>query len=382
MYARDRILLYSSIVFAVCLPFYLVNTYSIDFIQYYSGFNLLLNSSNPYDSISLLTEQRNVGSLASEPMMLWVPPWTMVLMSPFLSLPTFQLSLLLWRMACVCILIITYHLFVTDQSNKKIKVFSILLLITNFPFFTSMQVGQVSPLLLLGVLGIMWGVLNTKPVVTGLSLPLLFIKPHLFIIFLSVFLFQIFKRKEFKYLAFGSFSFLFLLLITWFVNSSVIQNWINVMTGRVSTSVATNTSEWLCGTLVCNIKPLIDYIPFGKYLVVLIPLALTTFFLRNTSMFFSLVISLSISLVFSPYGWCFDSVVLLPINLIVINDYNLLIRHRVNLFYFFIILNFYGFLSLAKHNPTHYHFWWYPVGTLLIVALYVHYRKRTFPVLK
>ena len=376
MYTRDRILLYSSIVFAVCFPFYLAHTYSIDFIQYYSGFNLLLNSSNPYDPISLLTEQRTIGSLATEPMMLWAPPWTMILLSPVLSLPTFELSLLLWRVVCVCILIITYHLFVIDQSNKKIKVFSILLLITNFPLFTSMQVGQVSPLLLLGVVGVLWGVLNTKPLVVGLSLPLLSVKPHIFIIFSSVLLFQIVIKKEFRILFFGCFFFLSLMTITLLVNSQVIQNWIRLITYGVTNNVATDTSEWLCGTFVCNIKPLLDQILFGKYLVVLLPIVFSVYFLRKYSIFYSLIISLPLSLIFSPYGWCFDSLVLLPISLIVVNDISLEQRIRIDMLCLFIFINLVAFLMLTQQYPTHDQFWWYPVGYLIVIAKYIDLKKK------
>jgi hypothetical protein len=55
-----------------------------DFAEYWSAFQLFVENKNPY-SPSLTLETQRVFGPCVEPILLWNPPWLLVLFSPLLS---------------------------------------------------------------------------------------------------------------------------------------------------------------------------------------------------------------------------------------------------------------------------------------------------------
>ena len=66
-----------------------------DFTQYYAAARLLLQRSNPYDVGLLLEAERIIGWEATVPILMWNPPWTLVIIIPFTLFP-FQVASILW----------------------------------------------------------------------------------------------------------------------------------------------------------------------------------------------------------------------------------------------------------------------------------------------
>ena len=71
---------------------------TIDFIQYWSAFRAVMDGANPYDPEVLRGVQLLVGhdgAVAVLPIMMWTPPWILVVLSPILWVG-FSTAALLW----------------------------------------------------------------------------------------------------------------------------------------------------------------------------------------------------------------------------------------------------------------------------------------------
>jgi hypothetical protein len=67
-----------------------------DFIEYWSAARLNTQGLNPYDPILMLTLERELGWEMAQPRMMWNPPHTMALFSPFLLLE-YDVAKWVWR---------------------------------------------------------------------------------------------------------------------------------------------------------------------------------------------------------------------------------------------------------------------------------------------
>src|ERR1700687_1555271 len=66
-----------------------------DFVEYWAAGRLNAAGENPYDPEKLLPLERQAGRDTDEAVMMWNPPWTLLLVMPFGLLPA-RFSQLLW----------------------------------------------------------------------------------------------------------------------------------------------------------------------------------------------------------------------------------------------------------------------------------------------
>lgn len=76
---------------------------SNDFVEYWAAGRLLLAGENPYDPEALLAVERAVGWPKTKPLMMWNPPWTLLLVAPFALLP-FKVGVLAWLLTNIVLL--------------------------------------------------------------------------------------------------------------------------------------------------------------------------------------------------------------------------------------------------------------------------------------
>jgi hypothetical protein len=152
-----------------------------DFIEYWSAGQLLLQGKNPYDLNELYRIQVSLGLPYESPIVMWNPPWLLLWILPLLLLP-FKVAALAWLFLNLVLLLscgtVIWRLLSPAQPSRRIGV--ALIATTAFvPGLSAIRMGQMSALLLVGVVGFLYGVEKGKPLLAGMFLTLTTIKPHL-----------------------------------------------------------------------------------------------------------------------------------------------------------------------------------------------------------
>jgi hypothetical protein len=166
-----------------------------DFVEYWAAGRLNANGLNPYDPEQLLPLQLVAGRDTDEAVMMWNPPWTLALVMPLGLLParTAQLLWLLFHLAII--------LYCADWAWRachgpvKLRWLAWLLALTFLPTGFVLQAGQITPLVLLGIVGFLH-FQRRNGWLAGACAVLIAIKPHLLYLFwLALLLWTIEQRR-------------------------------------------------------------------------------------------------------------------------------------------------------------------------------------------
>src|SRR5262245_46440074 len=153
-----------------------------DFVEYWAAGRLNANGLDPYNPELLLPLQRLAGRDTDEAIMMWNPPWTLALVMPFGVLPA-RVAQLLWLGLHLAVL-----LFCADWAWRsfngppRFRWLAWLLALTFLPTAFVLQAGQITPLVLLGVVGFLH-FHRRKDWLAGACTVLIAIKPHLLSLF-------------------------------------------------------------------------------------------------------------------------------------------------------------------------------------------------------
>ena len=163
------------------MPSSLANFGSIDFVQYWSAYHLLVGGANPYDPQLTLTMQCSVGLHCTYPRTTYTPPWLWLLMSPVLRQP-FETAVWMWSQVSIALALASggclAWAFRLRPSGFLLTAAAALL---SFPFLIDLLFGQLSAVLLLGATLLFVGRTQGMPPLDAAGLVLLSAKPHLFL---------------------------------------------------------------------------------------------------------------------------------------------------------------------------------------------------------
>ena len=167
-----------------------------DYVEYWAAGNLNLNGGNPYDPQQLLPLQHAAGRYFGVPVMMWNPPWMLLLAMPF-SIFAYPISRVLWILFFVIIVFLsvnqTWQLYVGSPNQRWI---SWLVGFTFIPILEAFRTGQTGPLLLLGVVGFLFFIHKKKLWLAGGFLALLLVKPHiLYLVLFTVVLWSLYEKQ-------------------------------------------------------------------------------------------------------------------------------------------------------------------------------------------
>jgi len=150
-----------------------------DFIEYWSAASLLLRGGNPYSPADLLAAQTAVGWSQSMPLVMWNPPWTLPFLLPFGFL-SFETAQFLWFLLHTLIIFhgaqLLWQIYCGDPRKSRIAWLSALAFA---PSYFVLLMGQIGPLILLGLVGFVYFAKRTAWGLAGVSLVLALVKPHL-----------------------------------------------------------------------------------------------------------------------------------------------------------------------------------------------------------
>jgi hypothetical protein len=153
-----------------------------DFVEYWAAGRLNLHGQNPYSPDLLLPLEQAAGGNTPEAVMMWNPPWTLSAAMPLGAMPArpAQIAWLLLNFAFI--------LFCADRvwrlagGPKSQRWVAYVLALTFLPTFFVLRAGQITPLVLLGVVLYSWFQRLGRPGLAGAIAVLVAIKPHLVIL--------------------------------------------------------------------------------------------------------------------------------------------------------------------------------------------------------
>ncbi len=152
-----------------------------DFTQYWSTGRLFFAHQNPYAIEPLVALQRPLGWPEARPIVAPNPPWSIPLFAAAGILP-FAEARELWRILSLVILLgAAWLLWDYFGGAARTRWISLVLALTFLPFGITERIGQITPLILAGLVAFLLLLRSERWVAAGiLLLPALGVKPHLF----------------------------------------------------------------------------------------------------------------------------------------------------------------------------------------------------------
>ncbi len=169
-----------------------------DFIEYWASARLLLNAGNPYSPEEMLSLQRTIAPDRIDPLLTWNPPWTLSFTAPF-GFMSFAVAHLLWLVLNTTVLVICspllWKIYGGNPSQSRV---AWLICFATIPTYMVLSLNQITPLVLLGIVGFLNFYRRKLFFLSGLSLTLVAIKPHLAYLFWLAVLFWMIHRRQRK----------------------------------------------------------------------------------------------------------------------------------------------------------------------------------------
>jgi len=279
---------------------------NVDLVSFWSSYQLFSKGENPYSEkeLGILQQEKGLGNQRTK--LTWNPPWFFLVLSPVLAWSLGKATALMLYFNLVSVLAIGELIL---GRGRSLRLYILAPLLLFYPVIQVLYFGQSSlAIALLAALAV-YGFRANKDLLTGFSLALMTIKPHLVLGFMVTAALFLLLERRFRALMVATATLLVLVLLT----SNHLSDWYNTaVLGTQSHAL----SDWKTATIA---TPLKTFLAGSEAVRFLIPglLAVGVLFsvLAGLSLRcnkeLALVVSLCISLAFSPYGWDFDSAILI-----------------------------------------------------------------------
>jgi hypothetical protein len=170
--------------------------YLQDFVEYWSAGHLNASGQNPYDPELMFDLETKLRPDLGEPVMMWNPPWTLALAMPLGLLPC-HVAHLLWLILSLTILLVgSDFLWRFYGGIPRYRGISWFIALSFTPTLLVLEMGQITPLILLGLIGFLFFERNGRDSLAGACLTLAAIKPHLiYLVGLGILLWTVERRR-------------------------------------------------------------------------------------------------------------------------------------------------------------------------------------------
>jgi hypothetical protein len=150
-----------------------------DFAEYWAAGRLNAAGHNPYDRSAMLEEQRRLGWQKAEPVMMYNPPWTLAFAVPMGAM-RFQVARSIWLSAQILIILsCASKLWDLYGGERRHTARACALALLWMPTLEALRMGQLSPIILLGLVGFLWALSCRRDIVAGVFFSLTAVKPQL-----------------------------------------------------------------------------------------------------------------------------------------------------------------------------------------------------------
>ena len=284
-----------------------------DFVEYWAAAKLLLASGNPYSPTELLSMESSVGWSKSEPLVMWNPPWTFPLILP-LGMLDYDTAQLIWFLLHSLIIFVGAQIlwqFYTDEP--KTARYSLLSVLIFPPIYFALLLGQIGPVVLLGIIGWLFFVQRKSWFFAGASLSLVSIKPHIsYLLWIAVVLWVL-REKSWRLGLGAGVAELLLMLTPLCWNAAIYTQYAELL----SSHAVVQPAEWATPTLGTAMGVLLSD-PNGA--MRWLPSALGALWLlwywslhrAAWNWILETPLILLVSVATASFAWTFDQVILLP----------------------------------------------------------------------
>jgi len=347
-------------------------------LQYRSAATLFLKGLNPYNKTLISDVQQKTwhGEPIDIPIIFYTPPMLLSLVFP-MGLLSFKLSVFLWLSIMFALslesCVLCYNLFESiRKENRTVKFGLAFFFLTFFPFYTSFYFGQLTPLLLFGlVLSLVCFDRGNRGVVNnflgGLCLSVTFLKPHLlYLFYIYIFILSI-RGEKWKTLAGMMFGIIILTVFPVLYNPKIITYFFH--------STKSPPVYWKSPTLGSFLQGMFQkYSVILRFIPTIIAGSLTALFLsfskRNLSKTTAIYYLLPLSLITTPYCWVYDQMLIAPAIFFIFSKFHETIprwnSRQLAVGILLIFANIIGVLIPGKSGQHVYV--WYPIVVLIALA--------------
>lgn len=364
-------LVLASVAFLVFILVYdtpknMVQVYGSDFAQYWYAARALINRANPFDPTTSFSIARAPDPSVFGPVLTWNPPYTMVLVLPYVALP-FDLARIA-RMATNVLLVTTSGValwYLLAPSGDRRYWLGIPVAFAYMPTLQTIRIGQISIWLLAGVTGFLLAVRFKREYLAGAALALLAIKPHIPYLFLAGVAWWMLRERRWKILLGGVATLLAASAVVTMISPRVFMQYLDTIAKPPLYWHTTTLGYWL--RVVFGLKlNWLQFLPTVIGIVLFITWALHR---KGGWDWQQLAPGLLLaSIISAAYGWPIDQVILLPVVVV------LLVRlHCMSHKQHIILLSVYistqlGMFALNQLGIEASYYYWYP---LVLAGLYV-----------
>lgn len=197
-----------------------------DFVEYWAAGRLNLLSKNPYDPAQLEPLQLGVGRSFGVPVMMWNPPWMLILAMPFGALP-YALSRVIWLLLHLFILLwCVDRTWVLYNGPFRLRGIAWLIGLAFIPALDGLRTGQTGILVFLGAIGFIYFQKKGMDWFSGCLVALIAIKPHILYLFGLAIILWVIRNNRWGVLMGASISLVITTAFVWIINPSVLSQYI------------------------------------------------------------------------------------------------------------------------------------------------------------
>lgn len=279
-----------------------------DFVEYWTAARQVLAGHDPYADGPVLSLERQVGFVQSRALIMRNPPWIMPVVAP-LGLLSFNRAQQLWFGLGLMAIFLSgrwsWELYGSEKESVWAPGLSTGLFL---PVAVALAIGQISPLVLLGIAGFLHFEKRKNLTLAGAFLFLAALKPHLvFLVWVALLSWSIRARRIRTIAALGTITAL-ASVVAALLDHAIFKQYLNLMNSGVVEEV-TPTVSGLVRLSLGRYYPL-------QLLPALLALVWFFFHWRRSESGWQwpdeMPMLLLISMLTISYGWFFDQVILLP----------------------------------------------------------------------
>lgn len=306
-----------------------------DFIEYWTAFQLFTAQSNPYDPAALLKLQQAIGWSDATPLMMWNPPWLLLVMAPVLVFG-FPQAAVIWLMINLGLLgwlvYMTVDVLFSGGITLRRMLYGVVAAATFFPMWTSLKVGQLGVFLSWAFCGAIWAIERKRPVMAGICLSLWSLKVHLF---LPVAVYLVFRSMKDPFLwrcfAYSALFLSIFIIATELYHPAAITEWLGAFEGakkfnqlphiQGSSVQVVLVEQWIAASLTGAVRMFLAedgltpawpmwVVPLIGVFIVGVAAIRTP---KDSTYLQGLCLASLVAVAFAPFGWVFDFSILLPV---------------------------------------------------------------------
>jgi hypothetical protein len=140
-----------------------------DVAEYWAAGRLNAAGQNPYDPAAMLREEQQIGWPQPQPVMMYNPPWTLALAMPMGAME-FRFARSIWLPIRILITLwCASRLWILYGGAPRHTIRACCLALVWMPTLIALRMGQMSPVMLLGLVGFLWSLSRRQDAPPALS---------------------------------------------------------------------------------------------------------------------------------------------------------------------------------------------------------------------